>query len=288
VKVFVIHRSRSRKNALKVVRDAGKKLGIPLELVILKSSLGSGWKTKAEQALQAAELILVYHPEEFEDSPNTSWELQRAGDLKKDIVELGVENDTNHFHDTLMRKYNFQDEFDGCFTGDQCDQQKAFDLYKVMVDTSEELVARRQRVNTFFVTIIGSLIALSGLAQSGLLGGGGGYLFLFLVSVAGIVLCYSWQNQLRNYGQLNTAKFKVINKLEESFPSQIFNAEWIAMGKGVRPKKYKSFTRTEQVVPYLFGSIMVGLLLLTTVEWLLFEKSGEQSSFVWLITYLGV
>ena len=51
---------------------------------------------------------------------------------------------------------------------------------------------------------------------------------------------------------------------------QIFSAEWIALGKGVRKEKYRSFTDTEKRVPLLFG-----LLLLVVALVIGFEKFSE-------------
>ena len=80
--------------------------------------------------------------------------------------------------------------------------------------------------------------------------------------VVGLLLCNAWRNLIDNYGKLNTAKFRVILKLEESLSSQVFAAEWAALGKGRRPEKYRSFTRTENKVPLWFAGLIVGLVSL--------------------------
>ena len=42
------------------------------------------------------------------------------------------------------------------------DTKQALDLYKIMVESSEGLVSRRQSVNTFFLTMNGALLTASG------------------------------------------------------------------------------------------------------------------------------
>ncbi|MDP8227632.1 MAG: hypothetical protein P9L89_08355, partial [Candidatus Celaenobacter polaris] len=56
--------------------------------------------------------------------------------------------------------------------------------------------------------------------------------------------------------------FDVILRLEREFSAQIYSAEWVALGKGLRPKKYKSFTSTEKNVPLYFGLLIIALTLI--------------------------
>ena len=126
---------------------------------------------------------------------------------------------------------------------------QATDLYKIMVDSSEKLVGRRQGVNTFFLTINGALLTASGLIvqSSGSLElGAAGILVLAMV---GCVLCLAWKSLITSFGQLNTGKFKVINTIEKYLDVAIYAAEWEALGRGENPKVYRSFTSREMWVP---------------------------------------
>ena len=76
------------------------------------------------------------------------------------------------------------------------------------------------------------------------------------------VLCNSWSNLIDNYGKLNKAKFDVILRLEKDLSAKIYSAEWVSLGKGLRPDKYKSFTSTEKDVPSFFGLLILGLTLI--------------------------
>lgn len=128
--------------------------------------------------------------------------------------------------------------------------RQSFDLYKVMVESSERLVSRRQGVNTFFLTINGALLTASGLivqsSGSPSLGAAG---ILVLATVGG-VLCLAWKSLITSFGQLNTGKFKVINTIERYLDVAIYAAEWEALGRGKDPNIYRSFTSREMWVPW--------------------------------------
>jgi hypothetical protein len=89
---------------------------------------------------------------------------------------------------------------------------------------------------------------------------------LYGFALVALLLCNSWSNLIDNYGKLNKAKFDVILRLEKNLSAQIYSAEWVSLGKGLRPKKYQSFTSTERHVP-LFFAILIGVLTLVGAFW---------------------
>lgn len=127
--------------------------------------------------------------------------------------------------------------------------QPLFDLYKIMVESSENLVSRRQGVNTFFLTINGALLTASGIilqsSDSMRLASGG----IAVLALAGFILSLAWRSLITSFGQLNAGKFKVINTIERYLPAAIYAAEWEALGRGQDPDVYKPFTSGEIWVP---------------------------------------
>ena len=155
----------------------------------------------------------------------------------------------------LKSLYNLEDEFERCFSSNNED---FLELYKIMVKSSENLVHRRQKVNTFFITIIGSLLSIASfLLKTIAIDSELFRVILYSFSLVGMFLCVSWYNLIDNYGKLNKAKFDVILKLEKKFGARIYLAEWVALGKGMNPKKYKSFTSTEKNIPICFLTLIV-------------------------------
>ncbi|HAR95293.1 MAG TPA: hypothetical protein DCR97_04940 [Deltaproteobacteria bacterium] len=150
---------------------------------------------------------------------------------------------------------------------DNVETQQAFDLYKIMVERSEALVARRQNVNTFFLTMNGALLTASGLIVQGSGGSRLAALGIFVLAVAGAVLCGAWRSLITSFGQLNRGKFHVINAIERYLKASIYAAEWEALGRGEDPKVYRSFTSREIWVPnaLLILHILTALVALLVI-----------------------
>jgi hypothetical protein len=194
------------------------------------------------------------------DSKNAAWEIEQARLLNKPLILLDPETADRDALEHLTGLYHYNEEFDSYFKGGAANTEA---LYKMMVDSSEQLIQRRQRMNAFFITAIGSLLAIAG-ALSEFGSATSPTLSPPVVAAFGIVgllLCNSWSNLIDNYGKLNAAKYRVILKLESSLSAQIFSAEWTALGKGRRPHKYKSFTATENAVPLWFAILIFSLLI---------------------------
>lgn len=149
---------------------------------------------------------------------------------------------------------------------DNAEAQQALDLYKMMVESSEGLVSRRQGVNTFFLTINGALLTASGIivqsSDAERLGGVG----VAVLAGAGAILCLAWRSLIISFGQLNRGKFQVINTIERYLKAAIYAAEWEALGRGENPRVYRSFTSREIWVP----NALLALYILAAVAAVLF------------------
>jgi hypothetical protein len=262
MKLFLVHRFKDRRYAKSKLKKLAKGSSIEFQSVFLDSSGSNLWKQKAENAINEAEAVIVFNPKSCEESDNAKWEIEKAKETGKEIIELYKDSTNKTATLRLKSLYNLKDEFDNCFSSDNKD---VFELYKMMVESSEHLIQRRQKTNAFFITAIGSLLTIAGLlTKTGVITGESiGILYGF--SIVGLLLCNSWRNLIDNYGKLNTAKFKVILRLEKELNAQIYSAEWIALGKGLRPKKYQSFTSTEKNVPSYFGLLIVVLTVIAVI-----------------------
>jgi len=137
------------------------------------------------------------------------------------------------------------------------DQSQLFELYKLMVQTSEALVARRQGTNTFFLTANGLLLTAIGLVVRQKTVERADGLLVAIFCLTGIIISWSWRSLLISYGQLNKGKFAVILHLERTLPAAVFDAEWEALQRGRNPSVYRSFTQNETRVPVVFMTIYV-------------------------------
>jgi hypothetical protein len=140
--------------------------------------------------------------------------------------------------------------------------------YKLYVQMADKISERRQAANNFFLTINTALIAFLGLVASPNVGGADGVAanpplpWVFVVSAAGVVLCFSWFRLVRSYMDLNSGKFKVVHEIESRLPASPYDAEWEALGRGEDPGLYLPFTHIEIWIPWVFAALYVVLALL--------------------------
>ncbi len=140
------------------------------------------------------------------------------------------------------------------------DSEALLAQYRLFVETSEALVARRQGVNTFFLSVNSLVLAAAGLLlRDGTLSDLESFALICL-SFGGGVLCFVWRRLISSYRQLSTGKFAVIHALERRLPARLFTAEWVALGRGKDPRKYRSFIGTKMATPWVFAGLHLVLV----------------------------
>lgn len=139
--------------------------------------------------------------------------------------------------------------------------------YKLFVGTSESLVSRRQQVNTFFLSINSIILATIGLLIRGQTALSIAGPALVMLGLSGMFLCFAWRRMISSFGQLNQGKFVVIHALERRLPARTFAAEWIALGEGKDQSKYKPFTQTESLTPWIFGILETAVFAVGMILW---------------------
>jgi hypothetical protein len=268
MKTFVIHRFKDRTVAKKEIRYLSQIYSLKIQSIFLNSYRNEKWELRAEKAIYESEVVIVFNTKSCLESVNAKWEIEKAQSSGKEILYIDIGVDNNATITKLISIYNQSEEFEDCFPTGNLD---SFRLYKIMIDTSENLIIRRQKANAFFITIIGSLITIAGLLLRMKFANDELLWILSPFSVTSLLLCNSWRNLLDNYGKLNKAKYDVILKLEQRLEAQIFFAEWISLGKGFRPDKYKSFTSTEKNIP-LYFALLIGLTTLVLIIWKIYMR----------------
>ena len=113
---------------------------------------------------------------------------------------------------------------------------------------------RRDAMNNLFVTLNLAIVAAASFILDA-------KTIMFLASV--IIVCGGWIFFIRNFRELNRAKFEVINKLEQSLPVSAFSDEWQSLKKS---KKYIEGTKLEKVLPYAFCVLYVVIFILIILQ----------------------
>ncbi|MEU2869770.1 hypothetical protein ABZ769_11250 [Streptomyces olivoreticuli] len=139
--------------------------------------------------------------------------------------------------------------------------QALLELYKTAVEMADRVSARRGVSNSFFLTVqtaFISVVALGGPRLASV------WWASLVVTLAGAALSAAWWLQLKSYRDLNTAKFMVINKLEERLPVRIFSDEWANLKPDPAPswlKRYAELGLSERQVPIVFAVLHLLLFL---------------------------
>lgn len=136
--------------------------------------------------------------------------------------------------------------------------------YRIMIDTSERLMERRQSTGNLYTTICAALVAFVGATF--------GFENLLISAcsslLAGIiitVLCLNWRASLSAYELNNGGKFAVINEIEKHLPADMFECEYrYNTLNGIR-----SYSSREKRLPAIFMMFGIALALLAVILFVL-------------------
>ncbi len=132
-----------------------------------------------------------------------------------------------------------------------------FEQYKILVDSAEKTSDRRNIANNFYLGLNTALITFVGITTkvSEL------SWFKPIIYVVGIFLSVTFWFLINSYKQLNSGKYKVIHKIENHLPLNMFKHEWKVLGEGKDKKLYFPFSHIERCIPIIIGITYLCLLL---------------------------
>ena len=132
--------------------------------------------------------------------------------------------------------------------------------YKMYVEMHDRLSARRNQVNSFFISVLSGLLAILSIANSQ-----GQTLQFPMVGVTvgflGFVLCILWNFNIKAYRRLVERKIQVILEMEEFLPFYCYNKESFLREQDLTGKTYLRPTSIEQYVSVIFGFVYILLML---------------------------
>ena len=97
------------------------------------------------------------------------------------------------------------------------DKELLLNQWQTCVDMANSVSQRRDNMNNIFITLNLAIMAAVSITWD---------IKSLFILVAGITICILWMLNIRNYKLLNTAKFNVINSIEEKLHSAPFKDEW--------------------------------------------------------------
>lgn len=120
------------------------------------------------------------------------------------------------------------------------DKELLVNQWQTCVDMANSVSQRRDNMNNIFITLNLAIIAAISITWD---------IKSLFILIVGITICILWILIIQNYKLLNTAKFNVINSIEEKLPSTPFKDEWQFLKNS---KKYMDSTTLERILPITF------------------------------------
>lgn len=281
--IFIIHSGTDKENVAQKKKEInainGKKGGRRKANVLLLEyrKYWKFWKPAVKKLMKSAQIVLYIVNEDGHKSRNIDWEIRQARKQSKAIIVLN-EGKQYQLNKTLFEKDPFTKElapigkeietvaelFDiienyengeyiHLFNGENLEPEKLFEQYKLFSDTSESLVARRQTVNSFYITANTALITIAATAFSLNENLASQLIITMVLSFPGVLLNRSWIKVLDSYSLINSSKMKILEMLEKKLSASLFAAEWEVMSNQYNKKQYISFSDRERNLPTIFN-----------------------------------
>lgn len=138
-------------------------------------------------------------------------------------------------------------------------QSHLLEQYKLYVQMANHVSERRTSANNYLITVNGFLVTLYTLAGS-VRALSDKPIWLYVVPLAGLVICIAWAALIASHRNLNTVKFEVIHELEARLPAALYAHEWdvAERGKGAR---YLPVSHVEPAIPWTFAALYLVLMV---------------------------
>ena len=252
------------------------------------------WHLYAEKKLKDSQLVILFDSLSGEDGvvgKHISWELKKAEKLKKRIVIFKSDPDSKNrswyeydYSDQapLQSRYKtiplneavkFMEKECGWQIDDSLlhtsvnseafddtEKQLLLEQYRIMIETSEKLMERRQETVNLYTTLCTTLIAFIGASFAF----GSLEICSIILALSGlilIILCRNWRLSLNSYDLNNNGKFMVINALEKKLPAEIFECEY----RYNKLNGIRSFSSREKVLPRIFSILGIALIVIAVI-----------------------
>lgn len=133
--------------------------------------------------------------------------------------------------------------------------------YRIAVDMADKLNTRKESASKLFVSA--NAIFFAFLASRELTIEMSVFLSLF-----GIFLSVIWSSLMKNHNVVHSAKYEVIEEMEEHLPYKVFDSEWKKLGKGLNKKRYRNLGTIEHQIPLLFIILYLILFIFNAINYL--------------------
>ncbi len=134
----------------------------------------------------------------------------------------------------------------------------SFKQYELFLESAEKVSDRRASNNKWMLSVNSAITSLYGyLSANGDKAETTAVLvWQWAIPTAGILSCLAWIALLTSYRKLNTAKFKVLNDIEEGLPHRMYAKEY----EYLKSDNRLDFSSIERVIPASFIALYCVIL----------------------------
>jgi len=269
MKVFVCYRSLDQIEGDRLIQNLLSESDNRVA-VLTETEHSDNWKTNVEKKINESDFVIFLVGEKTFKSEQIIWEYAKAKDLNKRIVGIKLNNASEEsilfcqgfqVYNDAKQSLNFLTKaFD-------YDRQLKLEQYKIMVSSTEKVSEQRLKVNNLFFTITSSILSVGFV-----LGKTFGFTLISLLAVSSLTLLallatYFWEKMINSYGQLNKGKFILIDKIEKSLRTNMFEEEWKILTQEI---EYEPNTKTETTIVKRFRVFIV-IILLIEIAYMLYK-----------------
>lgn len=247
MKIFICNRSTDTTESDRIVQEflnfSENSIGLLREIVH-----NDEWKISVENKIKQVDFVIFLLGRDTFLSPQIEWEYEKAKELNKHIVGIKL------FATASKSRIFFQgfpvfENTEECykFLKKTIKEERILRLeqYKIMVSSTEKVTEQRLKVNNLFFTVISSILSVAFLFGKTFKFSNYSIIGVLVLTIMAFLATFFWEKLINSYGQLNTGKFKVIDKIERDLRTNMFEDEWKILTTEI---KYKPNTETERIV----------------------------------------
>lgn len=184
---------------------------------------------------------------------------QELSNQQNDLTSKSLPHEVQQNSENI-RKQKFDDKF----------PDHLLEQYKLYVEMMDRTTARRNQMNSFYISILSGLLAIIAIATNKDIAQFQDTKFqiaaFLAVAILGVLLCAVWYKNIQSYKQLNSSKFKVISELEKQLPFACYDREWEFLKKDKRYQGYLTQTNVEKILPFILAIPYLGLLIFSVMN----------------------
>jgi len=228
------------------------------------------WRRECEQLIRDSDAVICLVGKTASHRSGVDWEIRTALSLNKPLVAAYVggahenapalakagiepEEDLSELARSLTERVRKQALFGHTQASGPAADAVLIEQYKALLETSENLEARRQTLHTFFMSINTLFLGAVGLVAKETSQDAELAIATVVLALFGFSLCGSWRRLIDSYKDVRKSKFDLIQGLETHLPAAPFVAEWISLSQS----SFVSFTNLERKTPMVFQCLYV-------------------------------